>query len=154
PSQRIAQVGELVRGLRGALLAPRPAKPKVSREVVAAPSAAEVARPRVEPPKAPANRALPAAPPATAPYTPPISHVPHNPPGISTEEPESPPLLLAVAPSLWQRATRTARRAEPMALPALALLAVGGLAALLLIFAAMRVAGTLIARMAQEDAQA
>ena len=46
-----------------------------------------------------------------------------------------------------------ARRAEPMALPALALLAVGGLAALLLIFAAMRVAGTLIARMADEQAQ-
>jgi hypothetical protein len=38
-----------------------------------------------------------------------------------------------------------------MALPALALLAVGGLAALLLIFAAMRVAGTLIARMAEEE---
>ena len=38
-------------------------------------------------------------------------------------------------------------------MPALALLAVGGLAALLLIFAAMRVAGTLMARMAEEDAQ-
>jgi hypothetical protein len=78
----------------------------------------------------------------------------YTPPPAAAEEIEEersnaqPPLL-----SLWQRAARTARRAEPMALPALALLAVGGLAALLLIFAAMRVAGTLIARMAQEDAQ-
>jgi hypothetical protein len=161
PSQRIAQAGELVRGLRGAPLPPRPAKPPAQNgtqdeTTVTSPYNseynAEVTRPRLEPPPAQAPIVplyIPASPPPP-PYT---AQATYAVPEEKADEPEPPPIAAFFASALWQRAARTARRAEPMALPALALLAVGGLAALLLIFAAMRVAGTLIARMAEEDAQ-
>lgn len=152
PSQRPAQAGELVRGLRGAPLPPRTAKAPVQKDVAIAPlQNTEITRPRLEPPTA--------QPPivplyiAAAPPPPHNTQTAYTAPEESTDELDAPPIAALFASSLWQRATRTARRAEPMALPALALLAVAGLAALLLIFAAMRVAGTLIARMAEEDGQ-
>lgn len=174
PSQRLAQVSELLRGLRGAPLPPRKVKPPQARKTPAAPTAAPDVLPAVITHPEPSNitstpkssPSKPPVPPAPIPHVPTIAYEPpgtyssaladdkeedgveHDDPGRDTAFVQPPPIV-----ALWQRATRTARRAEPMALPALALLAVGGLAALLLIFAAMRVAGTLIARMADDDAR-
>lgn len=162
PAQRLGQVADLVRGLGGAPLPPRPAKAATQSNGSANPIHLSEAIPqRVEPlPQQPPPMALPPSPPIpTAPvrYEPRVPYAPpplYEAPQEHVEEvgqQEEAPLLPLM--SLWQRATRTARRAEPMALPALALLAVGGLAALLLIFAAMRVAGTLIARIADDEPQ-
>ena len=155
PAQRLAQVSDLVRGLRGAPLPPRTAKaPGPSAPILVPPTALEVTRPRFEPPVVPPAvvPVIPQTPVAIPqiPYSPLPAYVPPVEASAESEPPVQSTLPIA---ALWQRATRTARRAEPMALPALALLAVGGLAALLLIFAAMRVAGTLISRMADEQAQ-
>ncbi|MCC6458460.1 MAG: serine/threonine-protein kinase [Caldilineaceae bacterium] len=156
PVQRLAQVGDLVRGLSGAPLAPRTtrtAKPQPQAESPFAPPTQEAARARIEP-VASAAPVIPHTP--VSAYTPPPLYIPppaHETSPATVRELEPSPAQSLFASALWQRATRTARRAEPMALPALALLAVGGLAALLLIFAAMRVAGTLIERMAQEEGQ-
>ncbi len=158
PRERIAQISDLVRGLRGAPLPPRANKPTVAtmpsvpnESTFAPPSAVELMSPRVEPPH-PVVPMIAQAPIPTPPipYSPPPAYIP---PAVETNEAQSIVQSSLPIAALWQRATRTARRAEPMALPALALLAVGGLAALLLIFAAMRVAGTLIARMADEKIQ-
>ena len=158
PTVRLAKVSDLLRGLGGAPLPPR----TIHRTATSAPSRDISSRNL-------ANEAH-TSPVVSPQFTPPVDLTPtiHSSP-IAYESPtvnvrpvaeedgdtsfvQPPPIV-----SLWQRAARTARhtarRAEPMALPALALLAVGGLAALLLIFAAMRVAGTLMARMADNNAQ-
>src|SRR5262249_35416595 len=115
--------------------------------VVAAALIAPVRPPAPTPPILPPVAANEKAP-RREPYIPTVEYVaPEN----SGQEAESPSTLSPVIVSLWQKARGTARRAEPMALPALALLAVAGLAALLLIIAAMRMAGTLITRMSDED---
>ena len=155
PAQRLAQVSDLVRGLGGAPLPPRTIKPTPQSEPHTRPKpASENARPKDESPVFVESTWQPvAAPPPVVPYAPPAYFPPPN--SVPTHERDETDAAVTLPPivSLWQRATRTARRAEPMALPALALLAVAGLAALLLIFAAMRVAGTLIARIADDDAQ-
>ena len=171
PGRRLAQVGDFVRGLRGDTLPPPVTKPTKRTPVDPSPPAAvETVRSRPVSPQVPPQG--PSLPQPAVMFTPPPSYVP---PKMISREPEpssvlsyeSPDATVSSAsnaestslsalpvdlPALWHRATRTARRAEPMALPALALLAVGGMAALLLIFAGMRVAGNLNGRMAQEDA--
>ena len=141
PTQRPERAVEFVRMLQGDLPL-QAARPRPSATIAALPMA---------PPKRVAEPAK--AQPAqlvTAAYLLSAEAVP---------EVDAPPLAeqavapVSGSPNLWERATRTARRAEPMALPALALLAVGGLAALLLIIAAMRVAGTLLERMADDGAR-
>lgn len=144
PERRLAQVGDLLRGLGGAPLPARQRPAKGQADPANARFAAETTPPLI---------------PYTAPppvHVPQIAYLPaeHEPDESSAAPaPEAASLGQPPIVALWQRARRSARRAEPMALPALALLAVGGLAALLLIFAAMRVAGTLIARIADDNRQ-
>jgi serine/threonine-protein kinase len=143
PAQRPERAVEFARMLQGDL----PLQAVQSRP------ARSVAEPHMPPPVPQAVRSV--TPPRRAAEVPaasvPVQRTSSRPEPVEAAPDDLPPAgPVQETASLWARAARTARRAEPMALPALVLLAVGGLAALLLIIAAMRVAGTLLERMADD----